>query len=128
MGIGSKLKKAVKKVGGAFKVDTLDHALINVATGGLYGAVNSRVALAEEVKDATVKGWQDMTGHTAKAREEAQANRQIAENKALAAANADVSRDAADIVLGETSDTAGESLTDLRKKRTSALSTQVGIS
>ena len=135
MGVGSRLKKTVKKVGKSLKVDNWDNIQKNIWTVGLYGKgsaiadVASAVAdVPSTVKDAVVKGYHDIEGHTAKAREEAKANRQIAENKTLAAANADVSRDAADIVLGETSDTGGESLSELRKKRTSALSTQLGIS
>ena len=129
MGIGSSFKKTVKKVGSALKVDNMSNIMKNVLTGGAYGTVSA----ADKALDATTGTsvtdvYQDLSGHTARAEAEAKAYRQVAENKALAAANADVSRDAADIVLGETSATPGESLSELRKKRTSTLSTQLGIS
>lgn len=129
MGIGSSFKKAVKKVGSALKVNDMGTLTKNLLTGGVYGATSAADKALGAITGTSITGtYQDLSGHTARAEDEARNARQLAEQRVLAAANADVSRDAADIVLGETSDTAGESLGELRKKRTSALSTQLGIS
>lgn len=144
MGIGSKIKKGFKSIGKATGFDNLKNTTLNLATGNVYGLVKgakhtlekndpmrlTRAALTmglSELKDPVVKGYHDLEGHTAKARADVKNAGVIDAQKTLAKANADVDRDAADIVLGETSDTAGESLTDLRKKKTTTTSTQLGI-
>lgn len=123
------LKKKFKQVQKATGLDSLKGVALNLATAGVYGATNTAAQALDEASRVTgaTAAYQDVSGHTAKAAEDTRMRLAVANAKALAEANSEVNKDTADVVLGATDDTAGESLDVLRKRKQITGASMVGI-
>lgn len=123
------LKKKFKQVQAATGFDTLANAAITVGTIGLNksDALLSKVTGQPGVGDVLTKQWQDLSGHTAAAQEADRMRLATANAKALAEANSAVNKDTADVILGATDSTAGDSLDTLRKRKQISGASMVGI-
>ena len=121
------LKKKFKQVQKATGLESLGD-VVNPLT---YVGMGTRVAgqTLDEVGRVTgaTAAYQDVSGHTAKAAEDTRMRLAVANAKALAEANSEVNKDTADVVLGATDDTAGESLDVLRKRKQITGASMVGI-
>jgi len=125
MGIGSRIRKGIrtgaKSLGLSNGTDFFKHAL----TGGM-STVDKAIGQVTGGTNFT-SVYQDIEGHTAKAKDDVRLAGVVAANKALSEGNADVDRTVADVVLGDSASSEGESLTNLRKRRGLSTASQVGI-
>lgn len=121
------LKKKFKQVQEATGIQSLGDMLnpVKLATAPTK-AFGQTVDEASRITGATA-AYQGISGHTAKAEEDTRMRLMTANAKALAEANSQVNLDTADVILGATDETAGESLDTLRKKRQVSGSSMVGI-
>ena len=118
-----KFKQATSAVGITDFKDLLNPMKLAAAP---FRAEGQLLDEASRVTGAT-QAYQNVSGHTAKAEEDTRARLATANAKALAEANSAVNKDTADVILGATDSTAGDSLDTLRKRKQISGASMVGI-